>query len=203
MVCGPGCFIGGSSHLRRACSKLQKAAKVYRFLRQRRTVAGMITILSAIVSIAFRLRPRAFLAFAALRRGPGAVPAPRSKAGHPGFRVSAMGLESYATVLSRTSKGFTARWSCRQGDYLLWFRRDPIAELDDEPQILDVWSIPDGASVTVIDLHHMEVSNSLMGWMKTRIEARDAGRSKPGCQSKRRACRRLPSKKPPQIGPTP
>jgi hypothetical protein len=41
--------------------KLQKAAKVYKFLRQRRTVAGMITILSAIVSIAFRLRPRAFL----------------------------------------------------------------------------------------------------------------------------------------------
>ena len=41
--------------------KLQKAAKVYKSLRQRRTVARMITILSAIVSIAFRLRARAFL----------------------------------------------------------------------------------------------------------------------------------------------
>ena len=35
------------------------------------------------------------------------------------------------------------RTSSRQGDYLLWFRRNLMARPTDEPQILDLWSMPD------------------------------------------------------------
>jgi hypothetical protein len=94
-----------------------------------------------------------------------------------------MGSEKYTTVLARTSKDFSARWPCQQGDYLLWFRRDPINSPQHEAQIIDVWSIPNRASVTItnrwqdfpgwFDLHPNEVCNSLLGWMKLRIEARD------------------------------
>ena len=45
-----------------ACSKLRRTEKGWRFLRHRPTVAGMITILSTVVSIlGFRLRRRASL----------------------------------------------------------------------------------------------------------------------------------------------
>src|SRR5262249_33578929 len=94
-----------------------------------------------------------------------------------------MGSDRYATVLARTGKDFTARWACQQGDYLLWFRRDPFNDPRGEAQALDAWSIPDEASVTItnrwqdfppwFDLHPSEVCNSLMGWMRSRVEARD------------------------------
>jgi hypothetical protein len=48
--------------IRCACSKLRKAEKVSRFSRDRPTVVGMITILSALVSLlSFRVRSRASL----------------------------------------------------------------------------------------------------------------------------------------------
>jgi hypothetical protein len=60
-----------------------------------------------------------------------------------------MGLETYDAVFTRTRRTFTARWFCRQGDYLVWLRRDPFARLDNEPQILDLWSMSNGALVTI------------------------------------------------------
>jgi hypothetical protein len=94
-----------------------------------------------------------------------------------------MELGRYGNILTRTTKDFTARWPCKRGDYLLWFRRDPLAGLAADPQILDVWAMPDGASVVMtnrwqdfppwFDLHPTEVATGLFGWMKKRIEARD------------------------------
>src|SRR5712692_9090056 len=53
---------GNDYSLSCACSKLRKAEKVWRFSRQRHTVVGMITILSALVSLLrFRVRSRASL----------------------------------------------------------------------------------------------------------------------------------------------
>ena len=49
-------------HVACACSKLRKTEKAQRLSRHRRTVAGMITILSALVSLlSFRVRSRASL----------------------------------------------------------------------------------------------------------------------------------------------
>jgi hypothetical protein len=94
-----------------------------------------------------------------------------------------MGLEIYDAVLTRTGRAFTARWSCRKGDYLVWLRRDPFAKLDNEAQILDLWSMPDGAFVTItnrwqdfppwFDLHPLEVKNTLVKWMQERVDASD------------------------------
>jgi hypothetical protein len=87
-----------------------------------------------------------------------------------------------ATVLARSTWGFTTRWFCRQGDYLLWFRRDQIARLD-EAKILDLWSPLDGTCVTItnrwqdfpswFDLHPTEACGHLMEWMRRRVAARD------------------------------
>jgi len=94
-----------------------------------------------------------------------------------------MGWEKYAAVLTRTTSEFTTKWSCRKGDYLLWFRRKLMAPANDEPQILDLWSTLNGTSVIMtnrwqdfppwFDLHPTEVTSRLMGWMKSRIERRD------------------------------
>jgi hypothetical protein len=58
-----------------------------------------------------------------------------------------------------------------------------MARPTDEPQILDLWWMPDGAFVTItnrrqdfpawFDLHPTEVTNSLMEWRRSRIEQRD------------------------------
>jgi hypothetical protein len=89
----------------------------------------------------------------------------------------------YSAVLSRTRPGFTVQWSCRQGDFLVWLRCDPLAGPNVQPQILDVWSTPDETVVTItnrwqdfppwFDLHPSEVKNSFVGWMKARVDARD------------------------------
>jgi hypothetical protein len=94
-----------------------------------------------------------------------------------------MASEKLASVVFRTGKDFTARWSCQQGDYLLWLRRDPFDGIREEARILDVWSMSDESSVTItnrwqdfppwFDLHPLEVSGRFIPWMKTRIEARD------------------------------
>jgi hypothetical protein len=94
-----------------------------------------------------------------------------------------MTSERFAKVLSRTTKNFSARWFFRQGDYLFWFRRDPISSPRAEAQILDVWSPSNESFVTItnrwqdfpswFDLHPREVCNSLLGWMRSRIQARD------------------------------
>ena len=95
-----------------------------------------------------------------------------------------MASEKFASVLLRTGRDFTARWSCRQGDYLLLLRPDhPFEGMREDAKILDVWSMGDEASVTItnrwqdfppwFDLHPLEVSGQLIPWMRKRIEARD------------------------------
>jgi hypothetical protein len=97
--------------------------------------------------------------------------------------VFAMESEKYAAVLTRTTRDFTAHWLSQRGDYLLWFRRDPFKQLDHDAQILDLWWITEGASVTItnrwqdfphwFDLHPTEVGYNLRGWMKSRLQTRD------------------------------
>ena len=89
----------------------------------------------------------------------------------------------YLEVLIRAGLDFTTRWSCRKGDYVLWLRRDPFKGPSDEPQVIDLWSMPDGAFVTItnrwqdlppwFDLHPLEVKDTLVKWMMTRVDAGD------------------------------
>ena len=98
-------------------------------------------------------------------------------------RVFDMESDKYAAVLTRTTEDFTARWRSQQGDYLLWFRRDPLKQPDHDAQILDLWWITEGASVTItnrwqdfpswFDLSPMEVGWNLREWWRTRFQARD------------------------------
>jgi hypothetical protein len=92
-------------------------------------------------------------------------------------------LGRYDAVLARTTRDFTTRWNCREGDCLLWLRRDPFAGANLHPQVIDLWSMIDGAYVTItnrwqdfppwFDLHPVEVTGRLMPWMRTRVEAHD------------------------------
>jgi hypothetical protein len=95
-----------------------------------------------------------------------------------------MASEKFASVLLRTGRNFTARWTCQRGDYLLWLRRgNPLEGKREEPTVLDVWSICNEVLVTItnrwqdfppwFDLHPLEVSGQFIPWMKERMEARD------------------------------
>ena len=95
-----------------------------------------------------------------------------------------MASEKFASVLLRTGRNFTARWTSQRGDYLLWLRRgNPLEGRREEPTVLDVWSICNDALVTItnrwqdfppwFDLHPLEVSGQFVPWMKERMEARD------------------------------
>jgi hypothetical protein len=91
--------------------------------------------------------------------------------------------EKFASVLFRTGRNFTARWTCQRGDYLLWLSRGNPLQRREEPLVADVWSICDEALVTItnrwqdfppwFDLHPLEVSGQFIPWMKQRMEARD------------------------------
>src|SRR5262249_5333434 len=97
--------------------------------------------------------------------------------------VFPVGVREYGDVVIRTSRDFTTQWHCRQGDYLLWLRRDPFGRPDTDPQAVDLWSMLEGASVVItnrwqefplwFDLHPTEVTARIMAWMRPRVEARD------------------------------
>jgi hypothetical protein len=97
--------------------------------------------------------------------------------------VCAVVSERYEEIILRAGQNFTARWGCRKGDYVLWFRRNPFSAVAEKPQVIDLWSTPDEATVTItnrwqdfpgwFDLHPTETANELVTWMKKRIETGD------------------------------
>lgn len=75
----------------------------------------------------------------------------------------------------------TLRWACRHGDYVFWARFQGVfSSKGNEYEIADIWELRDGNFLTLtnravdlpdwFDLHPLEVSNSLVWWMKRRID---------------------------------
>ena len=75
----------------------------------------------------------------------------------------------------------TLRWACREGDFVLWARFQGIfSSPGREYEVVDIWELRDGNFVTVtnrrfdlpvwFDLHPLEVSGSLLGWMQEKLD---------------------------------
>ncbi len=75
----------------------------------------------------------------------------------------------------------TLRWACRSGDYVFWARfQGMFSSPGNEYKIADIWELRDGNIVTItnrrvdlpewFDLHPLEVSGSLVWWMKERLD---------------------------------
>lgn len=80
--------------------------------------------------------------------------------------------QDVTNVISPFTSNMTLRWSCRRGDFLIWFRLvDPFAAPPYGLSIVDVWEIRDGDFVTItnrvedlpswFELHPTEVCDSL------------------------------------------
>lgn len=75
----------------------------------------------------------------------------------------------------------TIRWSCRQGDYLIWCRFDILGDENQLPKVMGMWVVQDGNFVTVtnrrqdlpdwFELHPLEVSGSLVHWMMEKLNS--------------------------------
>jgi len=76
----------------------------------------------------------------------------------------------------------TIRLSCRAGDYLLWCGFKGIPSLTNDPYAInDLWQLKDGDFITItnrqvdlppwFELHPLEVSNSLIYWMKKKLDS--------------------------------
>jgi hypothetical protein len=71
----------------------------------------------------------------------------------------------------------TIRWSCREGDYLIWARFQGF--FDARYKVADMWELRDGDFVTLTDrvpdlpqgfeLHPLEVSGPLVPWMRNKL----------------------------------
>jgi len=75
----------------------------------------------------------------------------------------------------------TLRWACRNGDYVFWARFQGIFfSQGNEYKIADIWELRDGNFITLTNrhvdlpdwfvLHPLEVSGSLVGGMKRRLD---------------------------------
>jgi hypothetical protein len=75
----------------------------------------------------------------------------------------------------------TLRWACRAGDFVFWARFQGIfSPPGDEYKMADIWELRNGNFVTItnrrsdlpvwFDLHPLEVSGSLLGWMQRRLD---------------------------------
>lgn len=75
----------------------------------------------------------------------------------------------------------TLRWACREVDYVFWAGFQGIfSSQGNEYKIADIWELRDGNFITItnrpsdlpdwFDLHPLEVSGSLVGWMKKRLD---------------------------------
>jgi hypothetical protein len=75
----------------------------------------------------------------------------------------------------------TFRWSCRQGDYLIWFRFNIFADENQLPKVMGMWVLQDGNFVTItnrrqdlppwFELHPLETSGSLVSWMQAKLNS--------------------------------
>ncbi len=79
-------------------------------------------------------------------------------------------------------KDTTVRLSCRAGDYLLWCGFKGIfSPENDQYTVNDLWQLSDGDFITItnrqvdlpscFELHPLEVSNSLVYWMKEKLDS--------------------------------
>jgi hypothetical protein len=75
----------------------------------------------------------------------------------------------------------TLRWSCREGDYIIWARFQGLFSTPGkEYKVIDIWELRDGNFVTItnrrvdlpdwFELHPLEVSDSLVWWMKKKLD---------------------------------
>jgi len=75
----------------------------------------------------------------------------------------------------------TLRWACRKGDYVFWARFQGIfSSQGNRYKIADIWELRDGNFITLtnrhvdlpdwFELHPLEVSDSLVWWMKRRLD---------------------------------
>jgi len=75
----------------------------------------------------------------------------------------------------------TLHWSCQSGDYVLWARFQGIfSAKGNEYKIADIWELRDGNFITLTNrhadlpdwfkLHPLEVSGSLVWWMKKQLD---------------------------------
>ncbi|MEW5882131.1 MAG: hypothetical protein AB1761_17020 [Pseudomonadota bacterium] len=85
------------------------------------------------------------------------------------------------TVKITFDSDMTLRWACRQGDYVFWARlQGTFATHGPEYRVADIWKLHDGDFITLtnrvadlpawFDLHPLEVSGSLVWWMKKRLD---------------------------------
>jgi hypothetical protein len=76
----------------------------------------------------------------------------------------------------------TLRWSCRAGDFLIWFRcNDPFCGPEDAWTVMDLWEMREGDSVTITNriadlpgwfaLHPSEVSDALACQMMANVHS--------------------------------
>jgi hypothetical protein len=80
----------------------------------------------------------------------------------------------------RFTQDMTVRWSCRQGDFLLWMRYPNILSGRESIKIRDLWEMQDGSHVTItnrpedlppwFELHPTEVCNRLAYKMMAEME---------------------------------
>jgi hypothetical protein len=84
-------------------------------------------------------------------------------------------------VMISFGSDMTLRWACRAGDYVFWARFQGLfSSPGHEYKIADIWELHDGNFVTAtnrpvdlpvwLDLHPLEVSGSLVWWMRKRLD---------------------------------
>lgn len=84
-------------------------------------------------------------------------------------------------VVVQLMSDMTLRWSCRQGDFILWTSWSFPAGARETPQIVDFWQMRDGDFVTItnrtadlpawFELHPSEVCDALVSEMMKKLES--------------------------------
>jgi hypothetical protein len=96
----------------------------------------------------------------------------------PGARDARASADGERKMIS-FEPDMTLRWPCRAGDYVFWARCQGIfSSPGNEYKLADIWELRDGDFITItnrqvdlpswFDLHPLEVSGSLVSWMKKR-----------------------------------
>mgnify|MGYP000677460862 CR=1 FL=1 len=75
----------------------------------------------------------------------------------------------------------TNRFSCRKGDYLIWFGPKGVFSSNNKIAIKDIWQLKDGDFLTItnryqdlpnwFELHPIEASNKSAYWMKEKLNS--------------------------------
>ena len=87
------------------------------------------------------------------------------------------------TVL-KFGRDSTLRWSCREGDYVMWIRMSGDILVMGKPDVIDIWQLGDGDWVTItnrtadlpiwLSLHPTEVHDQAARLMMKRLDEKQA-----------------------------